>query len=92
MDTTKKSRPVITGEIDYHDDPSIIDVPVHRDDPDSPVLTTVFPEIDLHGTVEPLIIANVASCQDAVEGLPAALFEGTFRPQEKTLRNLRGES
>jgi hypothetical protein len=50
----------------------------------------LFPEIDLHGTVEPLIIANVASCEDAVAGLPAALFEGTYRPQDRTLRNLRG--
>jgi hypothetical protein len=92
MDTTKKKpRAVITGEIDYHDDPSTIDVPVDRNVPDGPVVPTVFPEIKLHGTVEPLIVPNVPSCAEAVEGLPAALFEGTYRPQEKTLRNLRGE-
>jgi hypothetical protein len=92
MDYTKKRpRAVITGEIDYHDDPSTIDVPVDPDIPDGPVVTTVFPEIDLHGTVEPLIVPNVPSCEAAVEGLPAALFEGTYRPQDRTLRNLRGE-
>src|SRR5215213_6398699 len=89
--TKKKPRAVITGEIDYHDDPSTIDVPVDPNVPDGPVVTTVFPEIDLHGTVEPLIVSNVASCEEAVEGLPAALFEGTYRPQDRTLRNLRGE-
>ena len=92
MDTTKKqSRAVITGQIDYHDDASTINVPVDPDVPDSPVVPTVFPEIDLHGTVEPLIVSNVPSCEAAVEGLPAALFEGTYRPQDRTLRNLRGE-
>src|SRR5215207_2000303 len=92
MDTTKKKpRAVITGEITYHDSPSTIDVPVDRDDPLGPVVPTIFPEIDLHGTVEPLIVPNVPSCEEAVEGLPAALFEGTYRPQDKALRNLRGE-
>ena len=67
------------------------DVPVDPDDPNSPVVPTVFPAIDLHGTVEPLIVPNVPSCEEAVEGLPAALFEGTYRPQDRTLRNLRGE-
>jgi hypothetical protein len=41
--------------------------------------------------VEPLVVSNVGSCEDAVEGLPAALFEGIYRPQDRTLRNLRGE-
>ena len=92
MDTTKKRpRAVITGEIEYHDAPSTIDVPVDPDDPNSPVVPTVFPAIDLHGTVEPLIVPNVPSCEEAVEGLPAALFEGTYQPQDRTLRNLRGE-
>jgi hypothetical protein len=92
MDYTKKRpRAVITGEIDYHDDPSTIDVPLDPNVPDGPAVPTVFPEIDLHGTVEPLIVPNVPSCEEAVEGLPAALFEGTYRPQDRTLRNLRGE-
>jgi hypothetical protein len=85
MDTTKKRpRAVITGEIDYHDSPSSI---VLGDD----LEPTLFPEIRLHGTVEPLIVSNVPSCEEAVEGLPAALFEGTYRPQERTLRSQRGE-
>jgi len=36
-------------------------------------------------------VPNVPSCEEAVEGLPAALFEGTYRPQDKALRSLRGE-
>src|SRR5215212_3532610 len=85
MDTTKKKpRAVITGEIDYHDDPSSIVL-------EGDLEPTVFPEIRLHGTVEPLIVPNVPSCEEAVEGLPAALFEGTYRPQDKALRSLRGE-
>jgi hypothetical protein len=82
--TKKKPRAVITGEIDYHDDPSSIVL-------EGGLEPTLFPEIDLHGTVEPLIVSNVPSCEDAVEGLPAALFEGTYRPQDRTLRNQRGE-
>ena len=85
MDYTKKRpRAVITGEIDYHDDPSSIVL-------EGDLEPTVFPEIRLHGTVEPLIVPNVPSCEEAVEGLPAALFEGTYRPQDKALRSLRGE-
>ena len=75
---------VITGEIEYHDSPSSIVL-------EGDLQPTLFPEIDLHGTVEPLIVPNVPSCEEAVEGLPAALFEGTYRPQDRTLRNLRGE-
>src|SRR5918995_6299131 len=53
MDTTKKRpRAVITGEIDYHDDPSSIYL-------DGALEPTLFPEIDLHGVVEPLIVPNV---------------------------------
>ena len=92
MDTTKrKPRAVIRGEIAYHDDPSTIDVPVDPDVPDGAVVPTVFPEVDLHGTVEPLVVPNVPSCEKAVEGLQTALFEGTYRPQDRSLRNLRGE-
>jgi hypothetical protein len=85
METTKKRpRAVITGEITYHDSPSAITFA-------GDVEPTLFPEIRLHGTVEPLIVPNVSSCEEAVEGLPAALFEGTYRPQEKALRSLTGE-
>ena len=34
---------------------------------------------------------NVPSCDEAVEGLPAALFEGTYRPQDRAIRSQRGE-
>jgi hypothetical protein len=78
------SRAVITGEITYHDSPSLITV---GDD----LEPTEFPEIRLHGTVEPLIVPRVGSCEEAVEGLPGALFEGTYRPQEKALRSQQGE-
>jgi hypothetical protein len=72
MATTKKQA-VIKGEITYHDDPSTIFGVL---DP--------FPEVRLHGTVKPLVIlAN--SCQDAVEGLQTALFEGTYQSQDTTL-------
>jgi hypothetical protein len=93
MDTTKKRpRAVIRGEITYHDSGvSTIDVPVNPSVPDGPVVPTDFPEIRLRGTVEPLIVPNVPSCADAVEGLQTALFEGTYRPQEKTLRSQQGE-
>jgi hypothetical protein len=84
--TVKKNRPraVITGEITYHDSPSSIIL-------EGDLEPTLFPEIRLHGTVEPLIVPNVPSCEEAVEGLPAALFEGTYRPQEKALRSQQGE-
>ena len=84
--TVKKNRPraVITGEITYHDSPSSIIL-------EGDLEPTLFPEIRLHGTVEPLIVPNVPSCEEAVEGLPAALFEGTYRPQVKALRSQQGE-
>ena len=84
MSTKKRPRAVITGEITYHDSPSSITL-------EGNLSPTVFPEIRLHGTVEPIIVPNVPSCEDGVEGLPAALFEGTYRPQEKTLRSQPGE-
>jgi hypothetical protein len=79
-----KPRAVITGAVTYHDDPSSITL-------EDGLEPTVFPEIRLHGIVEPLIVPNVGSCEDAVEGLPAALFEGTYRPQDRTLRSQQGE-
>ena len=52
---------------------------------------TLFPKIRLHGRIEPLIVPNVPSCAEAVEGLPAAVFEGTYRPQERALQSQQGE-
>jgi hypothetical protein len=79
-----RSRAVIRGEITYHDSPSSITL-------EGDLTPTAFPEIRLHGTVEPLIVPRVASCEEAVEGLPGAAFEGTYRPQEKALRSQQGE-
>jgi len=84
METAKK-RAVIKGEITYHDDPSKVYVPVDPDDPLSSVVLIPFKEIRLHGTVEPLIILGVDSCEMAVEGLSTALFTGTYRSQDTTL-------
>ena len=53
---------MITGEITYHDSPSSITL-------EGDLEPTLFPEIRLHGTVEPLIVPNVPSCEEAVEGL-----------------------
>ena len=93
---TAKRKAVIRGQITYHDDPSAIDVPVDPEFPNGSVEETDFPEIRLHGIVEPIVIFNVFNCEEAVaelfegegppefEGVPAALFEGTYRPQGPT--------
>ena len=81
---------MIKGQITYHDDPSTIDVPVDLSDPGSPVVETMFPAIRLNGTVKPiLILAN--SCQDAIEGIQTAVFEGTYRSQDAALSAIQGE-
>jgi hypothetical protein len=85
---TAKRKAVIKGEITYHDDPSIIDVPVVEDDPTGPVGLTPFGEIRLHGTVEPFVVFGVDSCELAMEGLQTALFRGTYRSQDTTLSAL----
>jgi len=85
MEMSKRARrAVIKGEITYHDSPSAITL-------EGAVEPTSFPEIKLHGTVEPLVVPKVPSCEAAVEGFPVAMFEGTYRPQEKALRSQRGE-
>ena len=68
-----RERAVIRGKITYHDDN----------------LSTVgglkFPQIRLHGTVDPVFVENVSTCQEAAEAIPnAAQFEGTYRPQGPT--------
>ena len=69
----KEDQAVIRGHITYHDDNvSTID-------------GTEFPEIRLHGTVDPLFVENVETCRQAAEAFPdAAQFEGTYRPQGPT--------
>jgi hypothetical protein len=69
-----EDRVRITGHIIYHDDPSVVG-------------GVEFPEIRLHGTVDPVPVEGVASCVEAAElyeGLPAAQFEGTYRSQGDT--------
>ena len=48
-------------------------------------MSQLSPEIRLHGTVKPLIVPERTPCEEAVEGLPAAQFEGTYWPQDKAL-------
>jgi hypothetical protein len=85
---TAKKRTVIRGEVTYHDDPSKVNLVGESG-------LTDFPEIRIHGTVEPIVFLGVTDCGKAVdelfgdvegppefEGVPAALFEGTYRPQD----------
>jgi hypothetical protein len=76
------NRAVIRGHITYHDsDTSTIDVP----DPLRGEMPTSFPEIRLHGIVDPLFVEDVSTCEQAAEAFPnGALFEGTYRPQGQT--------
>ena len=67
----------IKGQITYHDDPST-------------VAEVKFPEIRLHGTVDPFFVESVASCAEAVDmvaGLPVAQFQGDYRSQDTTITN-----
>ena len=47
---------------------------------------TPFPEIRIHGTVEPIVLTNIENCEMAegmlFEGVPAARFDGTYRSQD----------
>ena len=89
---TAKKRTVIKGQITYHDDPSS-----HRGRRRSD-----FPEIRIHGTVKPIVFLGVTDCGQAVEelfgdpeapppfeGIPTALFEGTYRSQDTTVSSAR---
>jgi hypothetical protein len=90
METVKKKkRAVIKGQITYHDNASTVG-------------GIGFPEIRIHGIVEPIVILNVSKCGEAVEelfgydpsvgspfeGIPTALFEGTYRSQDTTVGNV----
>ena len=93
MDTAQK-KAVIKGQITYHDDPSQVTLLGET----SP---TDFPEIRLHGTVKPITFLAVADCGEAVEqlfgdpaegspfeGIPTAMFEGTYRSQDTTVTSV----
>ena len=71
----RAKRALIMGEITYHDSGA------------STIGGVQFPEIRLHGTVDPFFVAGVSTCEQAAEmlaGLPVVQFEGTYRPQDKT--------
>jgi hypothetical protein len=95
---TAKKRTVIKGQITYHDNPSKVTLA-------NETVPIEFPEIRIHGTVEPIIFLGVTECGEAVEnlfggapppvgtppefeGVPTALFEGTYRPQDTTVSNV----
>ena len=69
-------QPRIKGHLTYRDDPSVID-------------GVEFPAIRLHGTVDALPPGSgFTSCAEAAaayEGLPAVLFEGTYRSRGDTV-------
>ena len=68
-----QDRAVIRGKITYHDSGV------------STVGGVDFPEIRLNGTVDPIFVTDVSTCEEAAEAFPdAAQFEGTYRPQGKT--------
>ncbi len=70
METTKKKpRAVITGEITYHDSPSSITL-------EGDLEPTVFPEIRLHGTVEPLVVPNVPVVRGGGRGPAGGIVRG----------------
>ena len=79
----RQDQVVIRGNLTYHDKGvSTIDVPVDPDDPSGPVVATEFPEIRLHGTVDPTSLDDATTCEEAAESFPdGALFEGSYRPQ-----------
>jgi hypothetical protein len=78
----RTKRAVIKGEITYHDSgTSIIEVPVDPDLPGGLTEPTDFPEIRIHGTVDPFVIDGVSTCAEAT-GIPVARFEGTYRSQD----------
>jgi hypothetical protein len=86
------NKAVIKGEITYHDSPSTIDVPAPI--PGDPPVETDFPEIRIHGTVEPIVLTNIENCEMAegelFNGVPAARFDGTYRSQDATFSAIDG--
>ena len=75
---------MIKGQITYHDSPSTVNFLG---------VDTPFPEIRIHGTVEPIVLTNIESCEAAegelFDGVPAARFDGTYRSQDATVSAYR---
>ena len=73
MSTGNRAR--IQGQITYHDATSTVG-------------GVAYPEIRLHGTVDPLFIEGVTTCAEAAEafeGIPVAQFQGNYRSQDTML-------
>jgi hypothetical protein len=81
---TAKNKAVIKGEITYHDTgTSTILVPSGV--PGVPPVETDFPEIRIHGVVDPMYF-NVATCELAAQAFfDAAQFDGNYRSQDTSL-------
>jgi hypothetical protein len=73
MKTANKA--LIQGEITYHDSPSTVD-------------GIKFPEIRVHGVVDPFFV-TAPTCEAAAEAFPdTAQFEGDYRSQDTTLSSV----
>ena len=83
---TKAKRAEIKGQITYHDTgTSVINVPV---DPDEPLVLEPkpFPEIRIHGIVDPFFVEGVLTCEEVPPLIPGtARFGGTYRSQDTSL-------
>jgi hypothetical protein len=79
------NKAMISGQLTYHDSaPSSIVLVVGAP-------PTQFPEIRLHGVVDPFFVNNVSTCQAAADAVPnTALFRGTYQSQDSTLSALHG--
>jgi hypothetical protein len=71
------NKALIAGQITYHDYASSILYP-------GDLTPTTFPEIKIHGIVDPLFV-TVPQCDQAAQAFPnGAQFKGTYCPQSQT--------
>ena len=89
---TKAKRAEIKGQITYHDTgTSVINVPVDDADPYGPLVEKPFPEIRIHGIVDPIFVEGVLTCEEVLPLFPGtARFGGTYRSQDTTLAAVQG--
>jgi hypothetical protein len=95
---TAKKRTVIKGQITYHDDPSevsVVGAELPIEFPEIRIHGTVKPIVFLGVTecgtaVEKLFEGGdlPVDAPPEFEGIPAAMFEGTYRSQDTTLSNV----
>ena len=72
-----ENKALIQGEMTYHDNPSTIG-------------GVKFPEIRVHGVVDPLFV-TVPTCDQLAEAFPdTAQFTGDYRSQDSTLSSVEG--